>query len=61
MAHALHQFAQARACIGGEGVPGMAKVVEVDPGQASLPPRQVICGWLDAPGLSRNVPGTVRA
>jgi hypothetical protein len=34
MAHTVHQLAQARARIGGESVPGMAQVVEVDAGQA---------------------------
>jgi hypothetical protein len=36
VAHAVHQLAQARARIGGEGVPGMTQVVEADTGQASL-------------------------
>jgi hypothetical protein len=34
VAHAFHQFAEARALVGGEGVPGMAQVVEMDAGQA---------------------------
>ena len=33
VAHAFHQFAEARALVG-EGVPGMAQVVEMDAGQA---------------------------
>jgi hypothetical protein len=36
VAHTVHQLAQARARIGGEGVPGMTQVVEVDAGQAGL-------------------------
>src|SRR6185437_10914576 len=34
--HTVHQLAQARARIGGEGIPGMTQVVEVDAGQADL-------------------------
>jgi hypothetical protein len=34
---------------------------EPDKEDALMRSRQVICGWLDAPGLNRNVPGTVRA
>ena len=34
--HTVHQLAQARAHIGGEDIPGMTQVVEVDAGQADL-------------------------
>jgi hypothetical protein len=33
-AHAIHQFARARARVGSEGIPGMVQVLEVDAGQA---------------------------
>jgi len=36
MAHSVHQFTEARALIGGEGVPGMSQIVEVDAWQADL-------------------------
>ena len=40
VANAVHQLAQARARVGGQGVPGMTQVVEVDAGQASKPNRR---------------------